>query len=62
MHKKHSVESVLLGKDKFMVIVYPNMDYAFIVSLIVILDAMNTESGGGLGGGSDIDTIVDIEF
>ncbi|XP_059668110.1 protein LURP-one-related 15-like isoform X2 [Cornus florida] len=41
MHKKHTVESVLLGKDKFMVTVYPNVDYAFIVALIVILDDIN---------------------
>ncbi|TYJ21898.1 hypothetical protein E1A91_A08G092800v1 [Gossypium mustelinum] len=41
MHKKHSVESVLLGKDKFMVTVYPNVDYAFVVALIAILDGIN---------------------
>ncbi|XP_059642669.1 protein LURP-one-related 10-like [Cornus florida] len=41
MHKKHSVQSVLLGKDKFMVTVYPNVDYAFIVALMVILDEVN---------------------
>ncbi|XP_027929822.1 protein LURP-one-related 15-like isoform X2 [Vigna unguiculata] len=34
MHKKHTV---LFGKDHFMVTVYPNIDYAFIVALIVIL-------------------------
>ncbi|XP_031267648.1 protein LURP-one-related 10-like [Pistacia vera] len=60
MHKKHTAESILLGKDKFMVTVYPNIDYAFIVSLIVILDAINTESGGGSGGGSDI--LSGVEF
>ncbi|KAM7532060.1 hypothetical protein LguiB_035470 [Lonicera macranthoides] len=42
MHKKMSAESVLLGKDKFMVTVYPNIDYAFIVALIVILDEINS--------------------
>ncbi|KAH7514715.1 hypothetical protein FEM48_Zijuj11G0120000 [Ziziphus jujuba var. spinosa] len=41
MHKKHTVKSVLFGKDNFMVTVYPNMDYAFIVALIVILDGIN---------------------
>ncbi|XP_039010052.1 protein LURP-one-related 10-like isoform X2 [Hibiscus syriacus] len=53
MHKKHTVESILIGKDKFMVTVYPNIDYAFIVALIVILDGINKEgssSGGGVGG------------
>ncbi|XP_047333584.1 protein LURP-one-related 15-like [Impatiens glandulifera] len=38
MHKKDTVKSVLLGKDNFRVTVYPNVDYAFIVSLIAILD------------------------
>lgn len=36
-----SAQSVLLGKDNFMVTVYPNIDYAFIVALIVILDEIN---------------------
>ncbi|KAK3020880.1 hypothetical protein RJ639_047192 [Escallonia herrerae] len=43
MHRKHTAPSILLGKDKFTVTVYPNVDYAFIVSLIVILDAINRE-------------------
>ncbi|XP_030466011.1 protein LURP-one-related 15-like [Syzygium oleosum] len=38
MHKKTSIQSLLLGKDKFMVTIYPNIDYAFIVALIVILE------------------------
>ncbi|GMN40498.1 hypothetical protein TIFTF001_009717 [Ficus carica] len=38
MQKKHTVQSVLFGKDNFMVTVYPNIDYAFIVALIVVLD------------------------
>ncbi|KAA8517698.1 hypothetical protein F0562_015172 [Nyssa sinensis] len=42
MHKKISAQSVLLGKDKFMVTVNPNIDYAFIVALIVILDEINS--------------------
>ena len=41
MHKKRSVGSLVLGKDKFMVSVYPHVDYAFIVALIVILDEIN---------------------
>lgn len=36
MHKKLSVDD----KDRFMVTVYPNIDHAFIVTLIVILDAI----------------------
>ncbi|KAI9154611.1 hypothetical protein LWI28_028826 [Acer negundo] len=46
MHKKHTVQSILIGKDKFMVTVYPNIDYAFIIALIVILDAINKEDSG----------------
>ncbi|XVF37481.1 hypothetical protein REPUB_Repub20aG0011900 [Reevesia pubescens] len=42
MHKKLTVKSILIGKDKFMVTVYPNIDYAFIVALIVILDGINS--------------------
>ncbi|KAB1227970.1 Protein LURP-one-related 15 [Morella rubra] len=40
MHKKSS-KSV-----KFMVKVHPNMDYAFVVAIILILDVMNTSSDG----------------
>ncbi|KAK3028262.1 hypothetical protein RJ639_037596 [Escallonia herrerae] len=56
MHKKRSAKSVLLGKDKFMVTVNPNVDYAFVVSLIVLLDYISSQgtsggSAGGAGGG-----------
>ncbi|KAF2305219.1 hypothetical protein GH714_003146 [Hevea brasiliensis] len=44
MQKKHTAQSILLGKDKFMVTVFPKMDYAFIVALIVILDDINHEA------------------
>lgn len=43
MHKKHSAQSILLGKDTFGVTVYPNVDYAFIVALIVILEEINED-------------------
>ncbi|XP_027068444.1 protein LURP-one-related 10-like [Coffea arabica] len=46
MHKKHSVQSVLLGKDTFAVTVYPNVDYAFIVALVVILEEINEDRDG----------------
>ncbi|KAI3474261.1 hypothetical protein Pfo_029049 [Paulownia fortunei] len=46
MHKKFSVQSILIGKDKFMVTVYPNIDYAFIVALIIILDEINSQNDG----------------
>ncbi|XP_045793243.1 protein LURP-one-related 10-like [Trifolium pratense] len=44
MHKKHTVKNILIGKDHYMVTVYPNVDYAFIVALIVILDEINDDS------------------
>ncbi|KAK2999896.1 hypothetical protein RJ639_023003, partial [Escallonia herrerae] len=54
MHKKHSAKSVLLGKDNFMVTVNTNVDYAFVVSLIVLLDYISSQgnSGGSAGGGA----------
>ncbi|KAL7095185.1 hypothetical protein ACP275_10G008200 [Erythranthe tilingii] len=42
MHRNHSAKSILLGKDNFGVTVYPNVDYAFIVLLVVILEEINT--------------------
>ncbi|GLJ38538.1 hypothetical protein SUGI_0785290 [Cryptomeria japonica] len=41
MKRKYTVKNVLLGKDTFLVMVQPGVDYAFIVALIVILDYMN---------------------
>ncbi|KAH9673243.1 protein LURP-one-related 15 [Citrus sinensis] len=52
MHKKHTVQSILIGKDNFAVTVYPNIDYAFIVALIVILDEINHASSSSSGGGA----------
>ncbi|KAI3674785.1 hypothetical protein L2E82_51900 [Cichorium intybus] len=43
MHKKHTVQSIALGKDTFSVTVYPNVDYAFIVALVVILHEINED-------------------
>ncbi|KAL8102111.1 protein LURP-one-related 15-like [Apium graveolens] len=44
MHKKNSISNDLLGKDKFAVTVYPHVDYAFIVALVVILEEINGEN------------------
>ncbi|KAJ3697314.1 hypothetical protein LUZ61_001019 [Rhynchospora tenuis] len=43
MSCKFELKSVLLGMDTFKVTVYPNVDYAFIVAIIVILDEMHRE-------------------
>ncbi|GLU14965.1 hypothetical protein SLE2022_314990 [Rubroshorea leprosula] len=55
-NKKTTVQSVLIGKDNFMVTVYPNVDYGFIVTLIIILTAINeaaqqaADIGAAVGG------------
>lgn len=46
MRKHHTVGSVLLGKDTFGVTVYPHVDYAFVVALIVVLDEINKDRKG----------------
>lgn len=53
MHEKQTMKSIFLGKDNFMVTVHPNVDYAFIVALIVILDEINraSSSSSSSGGG-----------
>ncbi|XP_057489556.1 protein LURP-one-related 10-like [Actinidia eriantha] len=43
MHRKHSVQSIVLGKDMFAVTVYPHVDYAFIVALVVVLEEINED-------------------
>ncbi|KAK9288416.1 hypothetical protein L1049_016872 [Liquidambar formosana] len=43
MKRKHNVQSVVFGKDKLILTVYPQIDYAFIVALIVFLDDVYSE-------------------
>uniref|UniRef100_A0A7N0UDI2 Uncharacterized protein n=1 Tax=Kalanchoe fedtschenkoi TaxID=63787 RepID=A0A7N0UDI2_KALFE len=43
MHKKMTAESILLDKTRFNVTVYPNIDYAFITAIMVILDEINRD-------------------
>ncbi|OMP07991.1 hypothetical protein COLO4_06873 [Corchorus olitorius] len=52
MHTKNTFKSMLIGKDKFMVTVNPNIDYAFIVALIVVLDGINAVAKQGAAGAS----------
>nr|GEU93490.1 hypothetical protein [Tanacetum cinerariifolium] len=44
MRKKHTFQSFVLGKDRYDVTVYPNVDYAFIMALVVILHEYNEEN------------------
>ncbi|GAA0163135.1 hypothetical protein LIER_19081 [Lithospermum erythrorhizon] len=46
MHKKHSIQSILLDKETFAVTCYPHVDNAFIVALIVILEEINEDRSG----------------
>ncbi|VFQ71156.1 unnamed protein product [Cuscuta campestris] len=43
MHRSQSFFSGYLGKDNFTMSIRPNVDYAFIVSLVVILEEINAE-------------------
>lgn len=42
MHKMEPARSFRFVKDKFMVTIYPYVDYAFVVTLIAILEAMKS--------------------
>ena len=46
MHKEHSLQSIVLDKDTFGVTVQPNVDFAFIVALVVILFEINEDRSG----------------
>ena len=41
MHGKHSPKSIILE-------VYPNVDYAFIIALVIILDEINANRSEGV--------------
>ncbi|KAL8153630.1 hypothetical protein V2J09_011390 [Rumex salicifolius] len=43
MHRNHSIQSLVFDKDTYAVTVYPNVDYAFIVALIVVLHEINAD-------------------
>ncbi|KAI3996750.1 hypothetical protein MKX01_041050 [Papaver californicum] len=50
MHKEKTVQGKVLGKDIFSVTIHPNVDYAFIVALRVVLYEMNKASKRGDSG------------
>ncbi|XP_039057407.1 protein LURP-one-related 10-like [Hibiscus syriacus] len=41
MHRNHNIRSLVINADNYGITAYPNVDYAFIVALVVILDEMN---------------------
>ncbi|KAI3926105.1 hypothetical protein MKW98_028241 [Papaver atlanticum] len=50
MHKEKTVQGKVLGKDTFSVTIHPNVDYAFIIALRVVLDEMNKAAKRGDSG------------
>lgn len=46
MHRGHNLQTALLDTDNFVVTTYPNVDYAFIVALVVVLDEINNDRSG----------------
>ncbi|KAJ9547701.1 hypothetical protein OSB04_020244 [Centaurea solstitialis] len=42
MQRVQPFENVKFGEDKFVVTIHPNVDYAFVVALIAIVDAMKS--------------------
>ncbi|KAJ4814792.1 LURP-one-like protein (DUF567) [Rhynchospora pubera] len=45
MSRQFEIRDVLLGRDTYRVTVYPNVDYAFIVAIIVIINELHRSSG-----------------
>ncbi|RCV10157.1 hypothetical protein SEVIR_2G092600v4 [Setaria viridis] len=43
INRKYTAANVLLGKDTFVVTVFPHVDYVFIAALVVILDEIHRE-------------------
>ncbi|KAL1804600.1 hypothetical protein ACET3Z_027668 [Daucus carota] len=43
MHRRHRLGRTALGNDQFVVTVFPHVDYAFIITLIVILEEISEE-------------------
>lgn len=46
MHKEHGIKNRVLGKEVFSVTVYPQVDFAFIVAVVVVLHEINQDRSG----------------
>lgn len=44
MQKQHMFGGIVIGKDTWSVNVYPNVDSAFVVTLVVILHEINEDT------------------
>ncbi|KAH0866011.1 hypothetical protein HID58_083222, partial [Brassica napus] len=56
-HKKHTRQTASSGLDNFSVTVNPNVDYAFVTSLLVLFDVINRQDPPGKG-----DTVYNNTF
>lgn len=46
MHKQLGLKSKVLGQDSFSVTVYPQVDFGFIVAVVVVLHEINQDRKG----------------
>ncbi|XP_022734962.1 protein LURP-one-related 15-like [Durio zibethinus] len=46
MRRKHSVQTMVFDTDNYGLTAYPNVDYAFVVALVVVLDEINADRNG----------------
>ncbi|KAI3514988.1 hypothetical protein L1887_13736 [Cichorium endivia] len=60
IREKDSSKNAKLGKDNFMVTIYPNVDYAFVVTLISITGSMKRSKTEGQVAGEVIEGVGDI--
>jgi len=47
INRKYTATNILLGKDTFVVTVFPHVDYVFITAVVVILDEIHKERFDG---------------
>ncbi|KAI3997932.1 hypothetical protein MKX01_032547 [Papaver californicum] len=50
MHKNKTVRDKVHGKDIYSVTIYPNVDYAFVIAMRVVLNETNTSRSNGTDG------------
>ncbi|MCL7022616.1 hypothetical protein MKW94_023223 [Papaver nudicaule] len=53
MQKNKAIRDKVRGKDTFSVTISPNVDYAFVIAMRVVLNEFNYSSNNGGGGGAD---------
>ena len=57
-HKKHTRQTASSGLDNFSVTVNPNVDYAFITSLLVLFDVINRQDPPGKGDTGEMNEVA----